>query len=40
MEVKGLGVKVMLVAPGAITSQFGKKQADSFDMPPGALLCS
>lgn len=33
MEVKGFGVNVMLVAPGAITSGFGKKQADSFDMP-------
>lgn len=36
MEVKGLGIDVMLVAPGAITSQFGKKQLNSFQMPEGA----
>lgn len=40
MEVKGLGVNVMLIAPGAITSGFGKKQADSFAMPPGAVPSS
>ncbi|GAA5882627.1 hypothetical protein JCM16303_002080 [Sporobolomyces ruberrimus] len=33
MEVAGFGVNVMLVAPGAITSQFGKKQMGSFKMP-------
>ncbi|GAA5835163.1 hypothetical protein JCM3766R1_006888 [Sporobolomyces carnicolor] len=37
MEVKGFGVKVMLVAPGAITSQFGKKQMGSFKMPEDTL---
>lgn len=36
MEVKGLGVNVMLVAPGAITSGFGKKQLNSFAAPKGA----
>lgn len=35
MEVKGLGIRCLLVAPGAITSGFGKKQADSFHMPEG-----
>lgn len=38
MEVKGLGIDVMLVAPGAITSQFGKKQLNSFQMPEGAFV--
>ncbi|GJN88368.1 hypothetical protein Rhopal_001334-T1 [Rhodotorula paludigena] len=33
MEVKGLGINVMLVAPGAITSQFGKKQTVSIRLP-------
>ncbi|SCV68958.1 BQ2448_1978 [Microbotryum intermedium] len=37
MEVKGLGIDVMVVAPGAITSGFGKKQADSFDLPKDSL---
>lgn len=35
MEVAGFGVDVMLVAPGAITSQFGKKQTLSIKMPEG-----
>lgn len=35
MEVKGLGINVMLVAPGAITSQFGKKQTVSIRLPEG-----
>ncbi|GAA6032619.1 hypothetical protein NBRC10512_004449, partial [Rhodotorula toruloides] len=38
MEVKGLGIDVMLVAPGAITSQFGKKQLNSFQMPEDSLF--
>ncbi|BGP14078.1 NADPH-dependent 1-acyl dihydroxyacetone phosphate reductase [Rhodosporidiobolus nylandii] len=33
MEVKGFGISVLLVAPGAITSQFGRKQLESFQMP-------
>lgn len=37
MEVKGFGVNVLLVAPGAITSQFGKKQMGSFKMPEDTL---
>ncbi|GAA5900186.1 SDR family oxidoreductase [Sporobolomyces salmoneus] len=37
MEVKGFGVNVMLIAPGAITSQFGKKQMGSFKMPEDTL---
>ncbi|GAA5879685.1 hypothetical protein JCM8547_008955 [Rhodosporidiobolus lusitaniae] len=37
MEVKGLHIDVMLVAPGAITSNFGKKQADSFKLPEDSL---
>ncbi|GAA5999021.1 hypothetical protein JCM5350_000045 [Sporobolomyces pararoseus] len=37
MEVKGFGIDVMLVAPGAITSQFGKKQLGSFKMPENTL---
>ncbi|KDE06995.1 hypothetical protein MVLG_02731 [Microbotryum lychnidis-dioicae p1A1 Lamole] len=40
MEVKGLGINVMVVAPGAITSGFGKKQADSFDLPQDSLYHS
>lgn len=36
MEVAGFGVDVMLVAPGAITSQFGKKQTLSIKLPEGA----
>ncbi|GAA5931740.1 SDR family oxidoreductase [Sporobolomyces koalae] len=37
MECAGFGVKVFLVAPGAITSQFGKKQLGSFKMPEDTL---
>ncbi|GAA6011663.1 hypothetical protein JCM11491_004725 [Sporobolomyces phaffii] len=37
MELAGFGVHVMLVAPGAITSQFGKKQMGSFKMPEDTL---
>ena len=37
MEVKGFGINVMLVAPGAITSQFGKKQMNSFKLPEDTL---
>ncbi|GAA5835701.1 hypothetical protein JCM9279_004622 [Rhodotorula babjevae] len=33
LEVEGLGINVMLVAPGAITSNFGTKQVDSIIMP-------
>ncbi|POY74386.1 hypothetical protein BMF94_2580 [Rhodotorula taiwanensis] len=33
MEVAGFGLDVMLVAPGAITSQFGKKQSASIKLP-------
>ncbi|KWU46359.1 oxidoreductase [Rhodotorula sp. JG-1b] len=33
MEVAGFGIDVMLVAPGAITSQFGKKQTLSIKLP-------
>ncbi|KAK4702485.1 hypothetical protein P7C70_g3735, partial [Phenoliferia sp. Uapishka_3] len=40
MEVKGLGVKVLLVAPGAITSGFGVKQLDSIKMPENSLYKS
>lgn len=36
MEVAGFGIDVMLVAPGAITSQFGKKQTLSIKLPEGA----
>lgn len=35
MEVAGFGLDVMLVAPGAITSQFGKKQSASIKLPAG-----
>lgn len=35
MEVAGFGIDVMLVAPGAITSQFGKKQSISIKTPAG-----
>ncbi|GAA5969980.1 hypothetical protein JCM11641_000217 [Rhodosporidiobolus odoratus] len=37
MEVQGFGVNVMLVAPGAITSQFGSKQVESIKMPEDSL---
>ncbi|GAA5849693.1 hypothetical protein JCM5353_003880 [Sporobolomyces roseus] len=37
MEVAGFGINVMLVAPGAITSQFGKKQMNSFKLPEDTL---
>ncbi|KAM0792531.1 hypothetical protein ACM66B_005200 [Microbotryomycetes sp. NB124-2] len=37
MEVKGFGIDVMLVAPGSIKSNFGKKQLASFDMPENSL---
>lgn len=30
MELKGFGINVLLVAPGAITSNFGEKQSASF----------
>mgnify|MGYP006876452525 CR=1 FL=1 len=42
MEVAGFGIDVMLVAPGAITSQFGKKQTLSIKLPEGAhdMACS
>ncbi|KAM0754077.1 NAD(P)-binding protein [Meredithblackwellia eburnea MCA 4105] len=40
MEVKGFGIGVMLVAPGAVTSGFGKKQLNSFDMPADSLYQS
>ncbi|GAA6060543.1 hypothetical protein JCM10212_006907 [Sporobolomyces blumeae] len=37
MEVVGFGVNVLLLTPGAITSQFGKKQMSSFKMPEDTL---
>ncbi|GAA6048950.1 hypothetical protein JCM3770_007134 [Rhodotorula araucariae] len=37
MEVKGLGINVMLVAPGAITSNFGTKQKESIQLPADSL---
>ncbi|KAK4053125.1 NADPH-dependent 1-acyl dihydroxyacetone phosphate reductase [Microbotryomycetes sp. JL201] len=37
MEVKNFGIDVMLVAPGSIRSNFGKKQLASFDMPENSL---
>lgn len=37
MEVAGFGIDVMLVAPGAITSQFGKKQTLSIKLPEDSL---
>lgn len=40
LQVKGLGVDVLLVAPGAITSKFGKKQSDSFTMKSDSLFKS
>ncbi|KAL8293007.1 hypothetical protein RQP46_000701 [Phenoliferia psychrophenolica] len=40
MEVKGLGVNVMLVAPGAITSGFGVKQLKSMNLPEASLYKS
>lgn len=36
MEVEGFGIKVMLVAPGAITSNFGTKHKESLTLPDGA----
>lgn len=40
MEVKSLGIEVMLVAPGAIKSNFGKKADASIVMPEGSLYGS
>ncbi|KAK4058711.1 NADPH-dependent 1-acyl dihydroxyacetone phosphate reductase [Microbotryomycetes sp. JL221] len=37
MEVKGFGINVMLVAPGSIKSNFGKKQLESFNMPENSM---
>ncbi|GAA5908371.1 hypothetical protein JCM6882_007917 [Rhodosporidiobolus microsporus] len=37
MEVKGFGIKVLLIAPGAITSDFGNKQLKSINTPEGSL---
>ncbi|GAA5870383.1 hypothetical protein JCM1840_004710 [Sporobolomyces johnsonii] len=37
METKGLGIEIMLVAPGAIRSQFGKKQLATFKLPDDSL---
>lgn len=34
-ELEGFGIRVMLVAPGAIKSSFGEKQANSLDMKSG-----
>ena len=34
-ELSGFGIHVMLVAPGAIKSSFGEKQAHSLDMKTG-----
>jgi len=36
LEVKSFGINIMLVAPGAITSNFGTKQKESIIMPDGA----
>lgn len=40
MEVKPLGINVMLVAPGGITSGFGDKQNNSFRLPEDSLYRS
>ncbi|GAA6026790.1 hypothetical protein JCM8097_005862 [Rhodosporidiobolus ruineniae] len=37
MEVKGFGINVFLVAPGAITSEFGRKQLESIKTPEESL---
>ncbi|TNY19877.1 oxidoreductase [Rhodotorula diobovata] len=37
MEVEGFGIKVMLVAPGAITSNFGTKHKESLTLPDDSL---
>ncbi|GAA6001193.1 hypothetical protein JCM10207_007453 [Rhodosporidiobolus poonsookiae] len=40
MEVQGFGIQVMLLAPGAITSQFGRKQLETFKLPDDSLYKS
>ncbi|GAA5829638.1 hypothetical protein JCM11251_000230 [Rhodosporidiobolus azoricus] len=40
MEVKAFGIDVLLIAPGAITSQFGNKQLESIKAPEDSLYKS
>jgi short-subunit dehydrogenase len=40
LELKPFGIQVVVVAPGAITSNFGDASSKTVDVPAGVFFCS